>query len=38
MKVKLRKLGAAESLLAKRWDPCGVPVDLAILLSWVWLK
>ena len=43
MKVKLRKLGAAERLLAKRGDLRGVtinllPVDSARLSSWVWLK
>ena len=46
MKVKLRKLGAAERLLAKRGDLRGVtidsddslPVDSAMLSSWVWLK
>ena len=43
MKVKLRKLGAAERLLAKQEDLRGVtidslPVDSAMLSSWVWLK
>ena len=43
MKVKLRKLEAAECLLDKRGDLHGVtidslPVDSAMLSSWVWLK
>ena len=43
MKMRLRRLGAAERLLAKRGDFRGVtidslPVDSAMLSSWVWLK
>ena len=43
MNVKLRKLEAAECLLAKQGDLRGVtinslPVDSAMLSSWVWLK
>ena len=43
MKVKLRKLGAAERFLAKQGDLRGVkidslPVDSAMLSLWVWLK